>query len=173
MDAGPFVYIFSLRSLTVYFVPVILPPRGLLCLGLWPANLRSLILVFAVRTMDSWEPSYLLCSRWGLLSGCVDVRPNLGLRLLVYCGYCCGPDNLLYCRLPLIFVWHSWRGAPHHVSFRFLVRRNLYLLLITTWRSCDGETLMLIHDKDYFMLMLIYYTKLSVISKKYFFAFIW
>ena len=52
-------------------------------------------------------------------------------------------------------------GVAHRITLRLRARRHLYLLFITSWRSRDGETLMLIHDKDYFVLVLIYCTKLS------------
>ena len=79
-------------------------------------------------------------------------------RILVYCGNCCSPDNLLYCTLPL-FVFDV-AGVAHSITLRFHVRGHLCLLFIRSWRSRDGETFMLIHDKDYFVLVLIYYTKL-------------
>ena len=46
-----------------------------------PANPRNLVWVFAVRSMNSWEPSYLLSARSGLLSGCADEQADLSLRL--------------------------------------------------------------------------------------------
>ena len=55
----------------------------------------------------------------------------------------------------------------HRVTLRFHLWRYLCLLFITSWRSGDGETLMLIHDKDYFPLVLIYYTKLLTYKKEF------
>ena len=66
--------------------------------------------------------------------------------------------NLLYCTLPSFLC--EVAGVAHCITLRFHLRHHLCLLFITSWRSCDGETLMLIHDKDYFVLVLIYYTKL-------------
>ena len=51
-------------------------------------------------------------------------------------------------------------GVAHRITLRFRERRHLCLLFITSQRSRDGKTLMLIHDKDYFVLVLTYYTKL-------------
>ena len=63
---------------------------------------------------------------------------------------------IVHCRYFLCDV----AGVAHRITLRLRARRHLYLLFITSWRSRDGETLMLIHDKDYFVLVLIYCTKL-------------
>ena len=67
---------------------------------------------------------------------------------------------IVHCRYFLCDVG----GVAHCITLCFRVWRRLCLLFITStsWRSRDGETLMLIHDKDYFVLVLIYYTKLFI-----------
>ena len=57
---------------------------------------------------------------------------------------------IVHCRYFLCDV----AGVEHHITLRFCLRRHLCLLLITSWRSRDGQTLMLIHvhDKNYFVL---------------------
>ena len=63
----------------------------------------------------------------------------------------------------IIFVLASSIPAFATMNFRdisiFCLKKCL--LFITSWRSRDGETLLLIHEQDYFVLVLIFYTKLS------------
>ena len=66
---------------------------------------------------------------------------------------------IVHCRYFLCDV----ARVAHRITLRLRTRRHLYLLFITFWRSRDGETLMLIHDKDYFVLVLIYCSKVVYI----------
>ena len=43
---------------------------------------------------------------------------------------------------------------------------SMSIVLLHPEEGRDGETLMLIHDKDYFVLVLIYYTKLLKMTQK-------
>ena len=75
---------------------------------------------------------------------------------------------IVHCRYFLCDV----AGVAHRITLRLRARRHLYLLFITSWRSRDGETLMLIHDKDIFVLVLIYCTKLFTKLTKYLMKFL-
>ena len=109
-----------LRSLNLLFCwPVLLPPGGLLCLD----PLRGCLLILHARPAKArislriravWSGSSL-CALWkaGIIyilyaAGYLAARMRrlnlvFACRILVYCGNCCAPDNLLYCTLPLFF----------------------------------------------------------------------
>ena len=138
---------------------------GLLCLGLWylsimrlfvnfacmpgwdsdqPVQPHSLIWVFTVNSMDNWEPNlYAIGEDFYLAAHMRGLNLVLACCILACCANCCAPDNLLFCTLPLFFVWSISRCAPHHIKFwcaMLSMSIVYYILKKPWWRNVDVNT---------------------------------